>query len=701
MPLGIGMGMLAGAGQGLLDTQKLQQSQAEAQIRNLLLRRQLQKDQATEEADKYGSSLTGLFGTPGLAAPTPVGGAAPSSPALDLFGGGGPSGGGGTTGTSSIKLTGQRPADTGYGGFPTPGANVNFPALSPNMTGWSPTSGPGYSAVTSPIDPSAYSGSQFHPERTRFVPGPNDRASQFSAPRIGTAPTAAAAAPTVQAPAEPASQPDGGLPDTVLPPDAGSGSSMPPRDAAATGRPSVTPASYTPGAGDDAAPQQPGATRPGETRVAAELTVDPQTYARQGLQDLQAKINGLPISPQAKHLLWQQKLKEAQPILQEYNRMWQQQESQKGIEKRQDRTFQQQNEMLAKRERDAAARAEAAAATAAKRAESQNVELFRKPDGDLEWLKKGSPVPKGWKPESEAGRAGSASIGREQDVEARIKQLDERFKKDNPKATPDEVADAHWKNRQDAEHGMATSKAAPARNLPMAITQKYIETHPNATHTDLINLAGAVRREQSIQTAFAGGDAGKNLRSLNTLADHVTLAREYGDALRNNDIPRANAVLNRWSIETGNPEVNDYNVARTIMADEVVRLLTSTGGTESDRAGMQGLFSENASPEQIAGAFNVATRFIKSRLDGLQQQYTRNDPDKIKEFQSDMLSAGSRNVFLTQVPTARETQKPIIREGQAAPGGATPAGPKPGDVEAGHRFKGGDPANPDNWETVQ
>lgn len=236
------------------------------------------------------------------------------------------------------------------------------------------------------------------------------------------------------------------------------------------------------------------------------------------------------------------------------------------------------------------------------------------------------------------------------------------------------------------------------RTINSAIVRKYIETHPDATDEDLIALGNRVKREQSIETGFASGQAATQVRSLNTLADHVSLAREYGEALRNNDIPKANAALNRWAAETGHPEVVDYNVARTIMADEIVRLLTNTGGAEADRQGMQALFDPNSSPEQINGALNVATRFIKGRLEGLEQQYARNDPKRRQEFESSILSPKARDVYTAKIPGATEKQTAP----QGGPGGGSGNVPTVSSqedydkLEKGARYKG-----PDGQEYVK
>ncbi len=225
------------------------------------------------------------------------------------------------------------------------------------------------------------------------------------------------------------------------------------------------------------------------------------------------------------------------------------------------------------------------------------------------------------------------------------------------------------------------------RSINSAIAQKYLETHPDATDEDLIGLGNRVRREQAIETSFAGGEGARQARSLNTLADHVALTREYGEAMRNNDIKRANAALNQWAIETGHPEVNDYNVARTIMADEVVRLLTNTGGSEQDRSGMQALFDTNAAPEQIEGALNVATRFVHGRLSALEQQYARNDPKRRAEFENNILSPAAKRFYTANVPSATEVQ--------TAP--TQPSGAEKIIEKGGKKWRviGGDPNDPD------
>src|SRR5260370_39714260 len=136
------------------------------------------------------------------------------------------------------------------------------------------------------------------------------------------------------------------------------------------------------------------------------------------------------------------------------------------------------------------------------------------------------------------------------------------------------------------------------------------------------------------------------MRSLNTVADHLKLMREYADALQTGDIPRVNMIQQRFSTELGWPEVTTFNVARDIMADEVVRLLTSTGGTEADRAGMQSRFAAAASPAQMVGALEAAERFVAGRFKGLEQGYARNDPARRKEFEGEMLTPEARELFV-------------------------------------------------------
>ncbi len=176
---------------------------------------------------------------------------------------------------------------------------------------------------------------------------------------------------------------------------------------------------------------------------------------------------------------------------------------------------------------------------------------------------------------------------------------------------------------------------------------------------------------------------------MNTLSEHINLVREYADALKNNDIPRINAIVNQWAIETGHPEVNDFNAARVIAADEFVRLLTSTGGTEADRRQMEALLNPNASPEQIAGALNVFSRLANSRFGSLQQQYSQGNPAKRQEFEEKLLTPAARKFLHQQLPGAPGPQGPIIRPEQG--------GPQPGDVVDGYTFKGGDPSEQKNW----
>jgi hypothetical protein len=156
--------------------------------------------------------------------------------------------------------------------------------------------------------------------------------------------------------------------------------------------------------------------------------------------------------------------------------------------------------------------------------------------------------------------------------------------------------------------------------------------------------------QQTTDRNFAGGTGATQMRSLNTVADHLKLMQEYSKALRDGsmpftDIPRLNQIIQFLAKERGMPEVTNFNVARDIMADEVVRLLTSTGGTEADRAGMQSRLAAAMSEYQQTGALTAFEKFTAGRFKGLEQGYARNDPERIKDFRDNMMTPEARAIF--------------------------------------------------------
>jgi hypothetical protein len=81
------------------------------------------------------------------------------------------------------------------------------------------------------------------------------------------------------------------------------------------------------------------------------------------------------------------------------------------------------------------------------------------------------------------------------------------------------------------------------------------------------------------------------------------------------------------------------------MADEVVRLLTTTGGTEADRAGMQSRLSASQSPAQLGGTIKVFERFTAGRFEALRQQYAQGDAQREQRFMDELLTPKARQVF--------------------------------------------------------
>lgn len=117
------------------------------------------------------------------------------------------------------------------------------------------------------------------------------------------------------------------------------------------------------------------------------------------------------------------------------------------------------------------------------------------------------------------------------------------------------------------------------------------------------------------------GTGAKQLQAFTTVAGHLESLERLGEALNNKDTQLINKALNYIAVQTGNPEVTNFNAAKQAVAGEVVKAITGTAGALADRKEAEQIFSEVQAPEQLQGAINTVKELIYSRLDTTRAHY--------------------------------------------------------------------------------
>lgn len=215
------------------------------------------------------------------------------------------------------------------------------------------------------------------------------------------------------------------------------------------------------------------------------------------------------------------------------------------------------------------------------------------------------------------------------------------------------------------------------RLLPAA--QHALGMNPTTAYQQQLKIAGELAAEKY----WTAGMGQRQLQYLNTTASHLNLFRQYAEALHNGEVQRANGILQTFAAETGHPEITDYNTAKVLMADEVVRLLTQTGGSRGDRDDAQHLAASNFSEEQLEGVADTLENFVRGRFEAMQTSFVHipgvNDADvkeRTQQFQQ-MMTPEARQMFgapARPIPGADQPAQPgqLVQPGQSQPATVPP-----------------------------
>jgi len=225
---------------------------------------------------------------------------------------------------------------------------------------------------------------------------------------------------------------------------------------------------------------------------------------------------------------------------------------------------------------------------------------------------------------AEAGREmrNVRSLGeRQQEYQQTFAQREQQF--DRKLAMARQKADANQPTPEDIKdvaQGIASYRQAPYSGVAarsgaaLKVMEQVYKLNPSYDATNW------QARNRAI-TAFATGKQGDTIRSLHVANSHLDTLAELAGSIKNGDAKALNAIKNFAWNQLGYPEPASLDAARQIIAAEVIKAVSATGGGVKERLEAAAHIDKNASFESMMGAISTYRKLLDGQLNGFKSQY--------------------------------------------------------------------------------
>lgn len=187
--------------------------------------------------------------------------------------------------------------------------------------------------------------------------------------------------------------------------------------------------------------------------------------------------------------------------------------------------------------------------------------------------------------------------------------------------------------------GIAGGQLAPLSGFALAkpmgqqIMARAMEINPQYNAKDFAT-------SQKSEKDFATGKQGNSARSFNVALDHLDTLDKLSDALNNKDTQLFNKIGNLVATQTGKAAPTNFNAAKSIVADEIVKAIVGSGGALADREEAARTVNSANSPEQLKGVIQTYKQLMGGQLSGLEQQYSATTGKK--DFRTKFLTPSAQ-----------------------------------------------------------
>jgi hypothetical protein len=133
---------------------------------------------------------------------------------------------------------------------------------------------------------------------------------------------------------------------------------------------------------------------------------------------------------------------------------------------------------------------------------------------------------------------------------------------------------------------------------------------------------------------FATGKQGNAVRSFNVAVDHLSTLSDLAVSLKNGDIKAVNKFGNAYAEQTGDPAPTNFDAAKQLVSDEIVKAVIGGAGALGDREKADKALDRANSPEALQGVIDTYKKLMLGQLKGLGHQYeiSTNKKDFSKKF---------------------------------------------------------------------
>lgn len=196
---------------------------------------------------------------------------------------------------------------------------------------------------------------------------------------------------------------------------------------------------------------------------------------------------------------------------------------------------------------------------------------------------------------------------------------------------------------------------ALARPMAQNIMARVVQINPDYDPTQF-------QTRQKAEKDFATGKQGNSVRSFNVALSHLDTLGQLSSALDNGNMQLVNKIANAYSSQTGGAAPSNFEAAKKIVGDEIVKAIIGSGGGVSDREEAAKTISAVSSPAQLKGVINTYKELMKGQIKGLREQYKATTGKE--DFDTKYLSEAGRQVGnAVTAPTQADIDAELRRRG--------------------------------------